>query len=45
MANARKGQTVPSPEWRKHLRWLKRLFWKRQRQADKAAIGRDRKAE
>jgi hypothetical protein len=40
MANVKKGQTVPSPEWWKHLRKLKRLFWKRQRRADKAAFRR-----
>jgi hypothetical protein len=44
MANVKKGQTVQSPEWRKHLRWLKRLFWKRQRYADKAALRRDQDA-
>src|SRR5262245_57250399 len=35
MANVKKGQTVRAPEWWKHLRWTKRQFWKRQRQADK----------
>ena len=35
MANVKKGQLVPAPEWWKHLRWVKRLFWKRQRQAEK----------
>jgi hypothetical protein len=44
MANVKRGQTVPPPEWRKHLRWLKRLFWKRQRRADKTAVCRDRDA-
>jgi hypothetical protein len=41
MANVRKGQTAASPEWRKHLPWLKRLFWKRQRCADKTVLRRD----
>jgi hypothetical protein len=35
MATAKKGQLAASPEWWKHLRWTKRAFWKRQRQADK----------
>jgi hypothetical protein len=35
MANVKKGQLVASPEWWKHLRWIKRLFWKRERQAAK----------
>lgn len=32
MANVKHGQTVPAPQWWKHLREWKRLFWKRQRQ-------------
>jgi hypothetical protein len=28
MANVKKGQLVRPPEWWKHLRWVKRLFWK-----------------
>ena len=35
MATAKKGQLVAATEWWKHLRWTKRAFWKRQRQADK----------
>jgi hypothetical protein len=38
MANVKKGQTVRSPEWWKHLRWAKRLFWKRQRRDDKRSV-------
>ena len=34
MANVKKGQLVPAGEWWKHLRWAKRVFWKRQRKAD-----------
>jgi hypothetical protein len=41
VANVKKGQLVPSPEWRKHLRWVKRLFWKRQRQAEKRMARRE----
>ena len=35
MANVKKGQLVRAPEWWKHLRWVKRVFWKRHRQAEK----------
>ena len=28
MANVKKGQLVRAPEWWKHLRWVKRVFWK-----------------
>jgi hypothetical protein len=42
MANVKKGLTVPPPEWWKHLKWCKRLFWKQQRRADKMALRRER---
>jgi hypothetical protein len=42
MANIKKGQTVPAPEWWKHLKRVKRLFWKRQRRADKTRLRRER---
>ena len=35
MANVKKGQLVASPEWWKHLRKMKRQFWKRQRKAER----------
>lgn len=35
MANVKKGQLVPPPEWWPHLRSAKQRFWKQQRQADK----------
>ncbi len=43
MANVKKGQLVPAPEWWKHLRkslkygvpGFKRVFWKRNRQAER----------
>ena len=43
MATAKKGQLVAATEWWKHLRWTKRAFWKRQRQAEKveATLQRD----
>lgn len=31
----KKGITVPKPEWWKHLKWNKRVFWKKQRKAFK----------
>lgn len=41
MATVKKGITVQTPEWWKHLRkFVHRRFWKRQRQADKK-IARD----
>lgn len=33
MAHVKKGQLAAPPEWWKHLRWTKRLFWKRERRA------------
>ena len=33
MATVKKGILTSSPEWWKHLRWTKRLFWKRERKA------------
>ena len=38
MANVKKGQSVSSPQWWKHLRDWKRFFWKKQRKADKQAL-------
>jgi hypothetical protein len=39
MANVKAGQTVLASQWWKHLRpFAKRLFWKKQRKADKASI-------
>ncbi len=35
MATKKKGILTSSPEWWKHLRKVKRLFWKRERQAGK----------
>ncbi len=41
MANVKKGQTVRATEWLKHLRWAKRVFWKRQRADDRRRIYRE----
>ena len=35
MANVKKGNFKPPGQWWKHLRTLKRLFWKRERSAAK----------
>ena len=38
MANVRKGNLTAPREWWKHLDWMKRVFWKRERQAHKAEL-------
>lgn len=38
MATKKKGTHVPAPEWWKHLRWAKRVFWKRERRATKRDV-------
>lgn len=35
MAHVRKGHLIRSPQWWKHLRDWKRVFWKRHRQAER----------
>lgn len=35
MANVKKGQFTAPPEWWRHLRDQKRVFWKRERKAAK----------
>ena len=41
MAHVRKGQLTPPKEWWKHLRWLKRVFWKAERKAAKKTARKD----
>jgi hypothetical protein len=41
MATVKKGVLVPSPEWWKHLRRVKRLFWKRHRRAEQRLARRE----
>jgi hypothetical protein len=41
MANVKKGQLTKAPEWWKHLRWVKRVFWKRERKAAQRHIARE----
>lgn len=38
MATKKKGILTSSPEWWKHLRWIKRPFWKGERQAAKEDV-------
>ena len=38
MATVKKGVLVPAPQWWKHLKDWKRLFWKQQRRAEKKQI-------
>lgn len=38
MATVKKGILTRSPEWWKHLKWAKRVFWKRERKAAKQDI-------
>lgn len=35
MGHVRKGHLAAAPEWWKHLRHTKRLFWSRHRQAER----------
>lgn len=35
MATKKRGILSASPEWWKHLRWVKRRFWKQERKAAK----------
>jgi hypothetical protein len=37
MANVKKGHLTAAPQWWKHLRDWKRVFWKRERQEVKRA--------
>lgn len=41
MANVKKGVLTAAPQWWKHLRWAKRVFWKSERQAHKKEIDED----
>lgn len=40
MANVKKGNLAAPPQWWRHLREWKRVFWKRERRAQDAAIKR-----
>jgi hypothetical protein len=41
MAHVRKGLTTPPPQWWKHLRDWKRVFWKKERKRAQRAARKD----
>ena len=41
MASVKKGNITPSPQWWKHLRDWKRVFWKKERKAQLRAIRKE----
>jgi hypothetical protein len=43
MAHVRKGMLIPSPEWWKHLRSIKRRFWKAHRLAEGREIAKEKR--
>ena len=44
MANVKKGQLTPAPQWAKHLRpYWKKLFWNREKGAVKKQIRKELK--
>jgi hypothetical protein len=45
MAHVKKGHLVASPEWWKHLRWVKRQFWKRHRKAERRDVINNKERE
>lgn len=45
MANVKKGLLTAPPEWWKHLRWMKRPFWKGERKAGRNAARREAAGE
>ena len=41
MATVKKGALTQAGKWWKHLRWVKRRFWKGERQAGKKLSSKD----
>jgi len=41
MANVKKGNLTPPPQWWKHLKEFKRVFWKAERKAQHETIKRE----
>jgi hypothetical protein len=41
MANVKKGNVAAPPQWWKHLREWKRVFWKKERRKQTAVIKRE----
>jgi len=35
MAHVQKGMLIPAPQWWRHLREWKRVFWRKHRKAEK----------
>jgi hypothetical protein len=42
MANVKKGTLTRPPQWWKHLRDWKRVFWKRERKAWQTEVRKDK---
>ncbi|MFH0934906.1 MAG: DUF1778 domain-containing protein [Pseudomonadota bacterium] len=38
MANVKQGNLTPPPQWWKHLKEFKRVFWKAERKAQREAV-------
>ncbi len=45
MANVKKGNVTAPPQWWKHLRDWKRIFWKKERRNQAGAIKRQARQE
>jgi hypothetical protein len=41
MANVKRGNLKPAPQWWKHLRDWKRVFWKSERKAQNKSIKKE----
>lgn len=41
MATVKKGLLTKSPEWWRHLRRMKRVFWKRERKATQRYVAHE----
>ncbi len=41
MVNVKNGQVTAPPQWWKHLRWAKRVFWKAERKAARQGASRE----
>lgn len=41
MANVKKGNLSPAPQWWKHLRDWKRIFWKKERKVQNRNITKE----
>jgi hypothetical protein len=41
MANVKRGNMTPPPQWWKHLRDWKRVFWKKERKNQNRAIQKE----